>query len=485
MSKKRNGLKEKNTKKPKNETKNINSNQNQNNSKTKTKNKTQDKNKSKNQKNNKKNEETTKEKEIDLLIKKGKYTELKKYLKVKQPDLNESEKYHKQNLELPLVTAVKVEDLKKVKLLLKNGADPLVKTISRWTVLQESNLYKREDISLLLYYSCQLRSNQLYHEKIKTLVKLVGEIEPESFDLKIRWKISTLVPFISFFCPSDEYHVRKQGNKLRVDFTMIGFGKGWKRSKMTIILNPEISNDIVVVDNEKKEYFNLTQQMQQLQLKDVKKDFEFFRRTNNVKVIFDVEEASFVRKKSIFGKKKVNKVGLFENCKIYDLKNFQYIAIMRDIDRQKWSGAKVLKKKKKLSCKLYLSKEFPWQPTILLPFLKILIPEHHIYELVEKYVHTFPNNSFPVKVVATLFPAVYMTVEVFHLKKRKKKFKKNVFLVPKNYICLNKDIKEVNNQEKNNEEEKGEVEKKLEENVERVLEEKGEEKDKENEKMDY
>ena len=54
--------------------------------------------------------------------------------------------------------------------------------------------------------------------------------------LEMKWEITTIIPLVSRFCPSDTMRLWKRGSNIRADFHLIGMEKlSWQRGDRSIM----------------------------------------------------------------------------------------------------------------------------------------------------------------------------------------------------------------------------------------------------------
>ncbi|KAG0202555.1 hypothetical protein BGX33_009586 [Mortierella sp. NVP41] len=143
------------------------------------------------------------------------------------------------HLHAPLHLAVMLNRKEMVPILLKAGANPLVRSGSGWTPRQEAtSLGDRELIELITRYQRKEFSGS-FKTKAMNLVK----------------QLSTAMPFVSGLCPKDTYHIWKKGNAVRMDTSLVGFeNMKWIRGHISIVfrVDPEHGPELVIIDRVKK-----------------------------------------------------------------------------------------------------------------------------------------------------------------------------------------------------------------------------------------
>ncbi|KAG0255965.1 Ankyrin repeat domain-containing protein 13C [Mortierella polycephala] len=145
------------------------------------------------------------------------------------------------HLHAPLHVAVMLNRKDIVSILLKAGANPLVRSGSGWTPRQEAtSLGDRELIEILTRYQRKEFSGS-FKTKAMKLVKQLSE-DLDQFYFQLQWEFQSWVPFVSGLCPDDTYHIWKKGNAVRMDTSLVGFeNMKWIRGHISIIfrVDPE------------------------------------------------------------------------------------------------------------------------------------------------------------------------------------------------------------------------------------------------------
>ncbi|KAF9948173.1 Ankyrin repeat domain-containing protein 13C [Mortierella alpina] len=143
------------------------------------------------------------------------------------------------HLHAPLHLAVMLGRKEMVSILLKAGANPLVRSGSGWTARQEAtSLGDREMIDLITRYQRKEFSGS-FKTKAMKLVK----------------QLSEGVSKLGGLCPNDTYHIWKKGNAVRMDTSLVGFeNMKWLRGHISIIfrVDPDSGPELVIIDRVKK-----------------------------------------------------------------------------------------------------------------------------------------------------------------------------------------------------------------------------------------
>ncbi|KAG0068985.1 hypothetical protein BGZ89_003739 [Linnemannia elongata] len=158
------------------------------------------------------------------------------------------------HLHAPLHLAVMLQRKEMVQILLKAGANPLVRSGSGWTPRQEAtSLGDREMIELITRYQRKEFSGS-FKTKAMNLVKQLSA-DLDQFYFQLQWEFQSWVPFVSGLCPKDTYHIWKKGNAVRMDTSLVGFeNMKWIRGHISIVfrVDPEHGPELVIIDRVKK-----------------------------------------------------------------------------------------------------------------------------------------------------------------------------------------------------------------------------------------
>jgi len=122
----------------------------------------------------------------------------------------------------------------------------------------------------------------------------------KSFAMELDWNFTSWIPLTGRFCPSDSWKIWKDGDKARLDFTLIDFDQTamrWVRGDMSVIILPNEETGVVeahIIDHEKKNV-SVTNQQKELEPKEIDIDFqtEMFLQTEIFLPKFDVMDIEF------------------------------------------------------------------------------------------------------------------------------------------------------------------------------------------------
>ncbi|KAF9028945.1 Ankyrin repeat domain-containing protein 13C [Haplosporangium bisporale] len=141
-----------------------------------------------------------------------------------------------------------------VSLLLKAGANPMVRSGTGWTPRQEAtSLGDRDMIELLTRHQRKEFSGSFKHKAMNLVKQLSNDLD--QFYFQLQWEFQSWVPFVSGLCPNDTYHIWKKGNAVRMDTSLVGFeNMKWLRGHISIIfrVDAESGPELVIVDRVKK-----------------------------------------------------------------------------------------------------------------------------------------------------------------------------------------------------------------------------------------
>mmetsp|Transcript_16193 Transcript_16193/g.37223 ORF Transcript_16193/g.37223 Transcript_16193/m.37223 type:complete len:632 (-) Transcript_16193:68-1963(-) len=108
--------------------------------------------------------------------------------------------------------------------LLESGADPLQRSSTGWSPIDEAVSRGEAAVVQQLFEAAQRTQRQRWEVRLQAIVKSLQALP--DFDCTLRWEFeSPVVPLLNKFAPSDVWRIRKQGMCLRLDSTLAS----WKR----------------------------------------------------------------------------------------------------------------------------------------------------------------------------------------------------------------------------------------------------------------
>jgi ankyrin repeat domain-containing protein 13 len=127
-----------------------------------------------------------------------------------------------------------------IKFLLSIGADPKIRDLNGWSCLDEAVCQADVVLASTLMDYLMDRKRKEIKKQEQDLIKIL-KLTPD-FYLEMKWDFdSSIIPFISKLAPSDTFKIWKQGDRLRMDNSLVGFKNlKAKRREMSLIFNPKI-----------------------------------------------------------------------------------------------------------------------------------------------------------------------------------------------------------------------------------------------------
>ncbi|XP_075220941.1 ankyrin repeat domain-containing protein 13D isoform X2 [Lycorma delicatula] len=251
----------------------------------------------------------------------------------------------------PLMLAVTLGHLEVAKLLMDRGANVNTENKEGWTVVQEAVATGDPE---LVHCVLERRDFQRYSSRVGGVPELLLKLkEAPDFYVEMKWEFTSWVPLVSRMCPSDTYKVYKQGSRVRIDTTLLGFDQNnWQRGNTSFIFHGQ--NDqatIMEVDHETKQVY--VEQMRVISPSDLavlhpSADAVSARLTAPVVTTYiDTDKISFERNKSgMWGwrqDKTENVNG--KTCKVFGASNVELVTKTRsehlsEQDKARCRGAK-------------------------------------------------------------------------------------------------------------------------------------------------
>ncbi|KAJ3425930.1 ankyrin repeat domain-containing protein 13c [Anaeramoeba flamelloides] len=381
----------------------------------------------------------------------------------------------------PLMIAIHQNNFDTVVLFLQHGADPYAETPDRWTSLQESAFFSDKQVFEKVFLSYQSKQTTNYKIKYPIVFKQLENLP--DFTMKLKWEMSSWVPFLSSFLPNDEYLIRKKGTNLRLDCSLLGVeNKNWIKGDVSILLSgskTKTPGDIYILDHEKKTYFNTTVDL-------VKKSNRSKIEKDELKILIDAnlektnlytDNVIFERKKNWFGELKIAQIYQWE-CDVYQMKNMIFEDIQRKIPKNEEEGneeenenenknknesknenenenekenenetekekEKTLKKllrsekditkiSKNYSGIVYCTTEFPLTIDDIMPILETLAPNSQQFDKLKEFISLqLPFKGFPVKMQVPIFPGISAVVTFTYFKEME--CDDEIYVIPENY----------------------------------------------------
>jgi len=331
-----------------------------------------------------------------------------------------------------------------VELLLKSGGDVLKKNAEKWSLTEVAASIKNQRIVTTLYEyksSAKLKSWRRNQEIVMEHLKNI----PDSY-LEIKWNINSgVIPFLSYFTPSDTYKIWKVGSSLRLDFTFLGYESGkQKTSEMSLLMREKAllkdeHPEFVMIDRKEKVIYYPSHGSDEKAATELS-DKELTKKKTKIK---EFNSKALKDKKKIHGReaqKYILKFNLEKSMK--KLGNCLITSKYEDYKDNTETLTKEDKlKDKHMECPLWISNDYPLKLSDVMPMIKTLAVHDDKLKKLEEYLRNeavkelIEDNGFPVRIQIPFGYTVYAEVSftVYNKLTIDKDEYEKMFMIPEDY----------------------------------------------------
>ncbi|XKL59351.1 hypothetical protein PGB90_000367 [Kerria lacca] len=275
-------------------------------------------------------EEISEEFPLHVLVWRNDTDSLTKKLSEKNDDIEKKDPRGR----TPLMLAIVLNHLNCVNILLDQGANANTET-NGWSAVQEATITGNKDLikSIIERRNYQRNCNQ-FGGIPELLLKLK---EAPDFYVEMNWEFNSWMPLVTRMCPSDTYRVYKQGSKVRIDSTLMGFEEyTWSRGNTSVIFqaNDDFGTIIELDHNQGKVYYDRRSFIAPKDISQVKGGLETLKTRLSHPVVssyVDIEKISFERSKTGLWGWRQDKTEVVNGytCKVFSASNVELVTRTR------------------------------------------------------------------------------------------------------------------------------------------------------------
>jgi len=143
----------------------------------------------------------------------------------------------------PLHLAISLGEFEIARMLLVSGANPTSKNAGGWSALHEA--VSTGDPELVIEILVNRMSYRRQMEALGRTAILKHFFTMDNIYLEMKWEITSVIPLVGRFCPSDTMRLWKSGNHIRVDFSLVGMDKlSWQRGNRSILIVFDMESEV-------------------------------------------------------------------------------------------------------------------------------------------------------------------------------------------------------------------------------------------------
>ena len=187
-------------------------------------------------------------------------------------------------------------------LLLQNHADFKKKDLNLFTPLDLAISYENRELVSILYDKYVKRRSEKFRRNLREISNYFKGMH--DFYVELKWKVH--VPLLSFLCPNDVCPIWKKGTNIRMDTSFVDFKNlstiRNPNSFMMLTNNKEEKINLIKCDRKTKNYYNITEELDDEEKELVINDILTKKRVNGN---FHLLTCKMEESLSFFGSKKI------------------------------------------------------------------------------------------------------------------------------------------------------------------------------------
>ncbi|CAH0479259.1 unnamed protein product [Peronospora belbahrii] len=205
-----------------------------------------------------------------------------------------------------------------VKTLLDAGARVRSRDVEGWKAVHHAVVKENEEILRLLVRREKEQAPALLQKKIDAIFPRLAEVP--DFYCEMLVDVSTWIPGVSRWLPSDTVKIWKAAQNIRFDITLLGFEYGkWDRGDLSFLLLGS-EGKFLCLDNKSKTCTNLLKLDTELTETDVGQTVHFLMTTSIVTTDFDASKVAFKKKNSWFSSAPMlQDIGCWRDTRVVDM----------------------------------------------------------------------------------------------------------------------------------------------------------------------
>ncbi|KAL3656896.1 hypothetical protein V7S43_018235 [Phytophthora oleae] len=205
-----------------------------------------------------------------------------------------------------------------VKTLLDAGARVRSRDTEGWKAIHHAVVSENDDVLRLLIRREKEQAPALLQKKIDDICPRLAEVP--NFYCEMLVDVSTWIPGVSRWLPSDTVKIWKADQDIRFDVSLVGFENGkWDRGDLSFLLLGS-EKKFLCLDNEAKTCTDLLKLDSELTEADLDRMVHFLMTTSIVTTAFDASNVTFEKKCSWFSSTPMlQDIGCWKNTRVVDM----------------------------------------------------------------------------------------------------------------------------------------------------------------------
>ncbi|PRP75165.1 hypothetical protein PROFUN_07066 [Planoprotostelium fungivorum] len=341
-----------------------------------------------------------------------------------------------------------------VKMLLKEGADPMMRNGGGFSAVQEAICSGDMELAELLSDAVAKSASDEYQNRMPKILEQL-EKSPD-FSCELKWEFKSWVPLLSRMLPNDVYRMYKCGSSFRIDATLVGYSAlRCQRGNISFHLagmDTKEPGRFTLVDHEKKIY-DIVDPNEDTKPKNVK---DLLDRPKIHRVQFQTNDVSFTPAKTFWGYERTERVAGFDT-RVYDANHLDLMMLKRVRSKEvalppptlhpdyfkeavkegkgnglPYSTETVKNTVKSFNGTVHMTDSFPYEIKDILPILEVIAPRAKHFARLKEFIELkLPEGQFPVRMELPVITTISAAVTFLNFQRERPN--PDMFTIPSDY----------------------------------------------------